>query len=250
MTWIIINHVYDLIRLSLEPPVQDFVRWVYLSPSVFLLSFSLALSFTSPPSLPSFSSCNSSLLLLSSLPSLLPPPLPSLPALSLTPLLPPQILLCLLFVFLSLPSLFSSSSFFSLPPPLPSSFPSFFLLFLLLLWLLFLLLLFLLLLLFILTFLLSLVLLQKRSLRQLLLRAHAYVWAYLLVCTCYKCISSVTTHLLILSKQHLYASYSSNHPLLFLPPLPSASVPPLCQDTSSHNLCMRQMCACGSCHWN
>ena len=30
MTWVIINHVGDLIELSHEPPVQDFIRFVCL----------------------------------------------------------------------------------------------------------------------------------------------------------------------------------------------------------------------------
>ena len=29
MTWVIINHVGDLIELSHEPPVQDFIRFVF-----------------------------------------------------------------------------------------------------------------------------------------------------------------------------------------------------------------------------
>lgn len=27
MTWLVINHVTDLIQLSRESPVQDFIRW-------------------------------------------------------------------------------------------------------------------------------------------------------------------------------------------------------------------------------
>ena len=31
MTWLIINHVFDLILLLTEPPVQDFMRFLVVS---------------------------------------------------------------------------------------------------------------------------------------------------------------------------------------------------------------------------
>jgi len=41
MTWVLINHVRDLIELSQEPPVQDFIRFVptqwFLNAHQFLL---------------------------------------------------------------------------------------------------------------------------------------------------------------------------------------------------------------------
>ena len=33
MTWVIVNHVNDLIQLSLEPPVQDFIAAIHRNPA-------------------------------------------------------------------------------------------------------------------------------------------------------------------------------------------------------------------------